>query len=220
MTTNSVSKSVDSKPRWQCILFDLDGTLVNSEVLNFRAYRDLIPEIDMTESELIDHYCGVEMKPVIKDLEQRYQLNMPDDFEDTFRAHVRELYEAGLQAIPGIPQLLSALTVPIAVASNAPQKKIQHALAVTDLTQHFNDRLFSAYDINVWKPKPDLFLHAARQMGIAAEQCAVVEDSQPGVEAAVAAGMQVFHYCPHGRQADREGYTSIEQMSELADFLL
>jgi HAD superfamily hydrolase (TIGR01509 family) len=206
--------------QWECILFDLDGTLVDSEKLNFRAYAALIPEITESQSSLIERYEGVQFAAVVSDIEQRYQLTMPDDFETTFRNHVRGLFEEGLQPITGIPELLSALPQQICVASNAPPKKVHHALQVTDLAQHFGENVFSAYDIQAWKPKPDLFLHAAKQMGFDPQQCAVIEDSPTGVEAALAAGIQVFHYSPKQRHEDKPGYLCFGDMAELRKLLL
>lgn len=206
--------------QWECILFDLDGTLVDSEKLNFQAYAALIPEITESQASLIERYEGMQFAAVVRDIEQRYSLTMPDDFETLFRDHVRGLFEDGLRPIAGIPELLPALSQPICVASNAPPKKLAHALQVTDLAQHFGDNVFSAYDINAWKPKPDLFLHAAEKMGFAPEQCAVIEDSPTGVEAAIAAGMQVFHYTPRQRRENKPGYVNIVDMAELSEILL
>lgn len=205
---------------WECIIFDLDGTLVDSEKLNFRAYAALISEIDEPQSALIARYEGLQFAAVVADIERCYRIKLPQDFETVFRSYVRGLFEEGLQAIPGIPELLPTLEQRICVASNAPQKKLAHALSITSLAHHFGENVFSAYDIDAWKPKPDLFLHAANQMGFKATQCAVIEDSHAGVEAALAAEMQVFHYCPKGRQPNKLHYTSFETMAELKDILV
>lgn len=207
--------------RWECVIFDLDGTLVNSEVLNFQAYAELIPEITESQASLIKRYEGVQLAAVVSDIEKRYQLTLPDDFEDIFREHIRGLFEQGLKPIPGIPELLPALPQHTCVASNAPQRKIIHALEVTSLSQHFEGNIFSAYDIDAWKPKPDLFLHAAKKMGFEPEQCVVIEDSPTGVEAALASGIQVFHYTPKSDVREtKPGYQSILDIAELSDILV
>lgn len=203
------------QPEWQCALFDLDGTLVASERLNCQAYPDLIPEITDPLEVLIERYEGQKFANTLRDIEQRYQVKLPDDFEAQYRARIMSLFESELQPIPGVPELLTRLPVPCCVASNAPQLKIGHALAVTGLAQYFGDRLFSAYDVNAWKPAPDLFLHAAEQMGFAPGQCVVFEDSTLGVEAARAAGMAVIHYQPRGERVSRAGYECVQEMGEV-----
>ncbi|PWQ96854.1 HAD-IA family hydrolase [Leucothrix pacifica] len=206
--------------RWECVIFDLDGTLVDSEILNFQAYAELLPEITESQASLIKRYEGMQLAAVVSDIEARYKLSLPEDFEDTFREHIRGLFERGLKPIPGIPELLPSLAQRKCVASNAPQRKLAHALEVVSLTEHFDGNVFSAYDIAAWKPKPDLFLHAADKMGFKPEQCAIIEDSPTGVEAALAAGIQVFHYTPKKMQREsKAGYQSILHMSELSDIL-
>ena len=74
--------------------------------------------------------------------------------------------------------------------------KIETAMRVSGLKKYFEEKLFSAYDLGIWKPEPDLFLHAASKMGFHVHECAVVEDSLVGVQAALAAKMKVVHYNP------------------------
>jgi beta-phosphoglucomutase-like phosphatase (HAD superfamily) len=93
---------------------------------------------------------------------------------------------------------------------------------VTDLLSRFDGRIFSAHDVARGKPAPDLFLHAARRMGAAAERCVVIEDSAPGVEAGVSAGMNVFGYAWHGDDGALRsaGAHIFHRMSELPALLL
>lgn len=90
------------------------------------------------------------------------------------------------------PKLIESITTPFCVASSGPRSKIETSLRTTGLLPHFVDTIFSAYELNSWKPNPDLFLHAADHFDIAPENCVVVEDSYPGVQAGLAANMQVF----------------------------
>jgi beta-phosphoglucomutase-like phosphatase (HAD superfamily) len=73
---------------------------------------------------------------------------------------------------------------------------MSHGLRVAGLADFFGDKVFSSYEVGHWKPEPHLFLHAARMMGYPPEDCLVVEDSDPGLHAAKAAGMRAIHYCP------------------------
>ena len=93
--------------------------------------------------------------------------------------------------------LLSRLTIPFGVATNGPREKVELTLSLTGLLPLVGDRIFCAYDIGIFKPAPGLFLHAAEQLGVAPEYCAVVEDSLPGIQAGLAAGMQVFSLHGH-----------------------
>jgi beta-phosphoglucomutase-like phosphatase (HAD superfamily) len=91
-----------------------------------------------------------------------------------------------------VPWRCWKLHLPFALASNAPHHKIELCLRVTGLLPHFAGRIFSAYDVQRWKPDPALFLFAAERLGVPPQRCAVVEDSLPGVQAGLAAGMQVI----------------------------
>jgi beta-phosphoglucomutase-like phosphatase (HAD superfamily) len=99
---------------------------------------------------------------------------------------------------------------------------MQLTLQVTRLHHHFGDAVFSAYDIQKWKPDPALFLHAARSVGVAPEHCLVVEDSLHGVEAAVAAGMPVLGFAPMGEAARfrNAGAHSFSDMAALPDLIM
>lgn len=199
-----------------CAIFDLDGTLVDSEVLNCRAYVELIAEIDESDTELTNRYRGMKFANIVSDIETRFEVALPVDFESQYRNRVAALYESELKANPGVPELLSGLELECCVASSAPTKKISHALEITGLGGYFGTNIFSSYEIGSWKPEPDLFLHAATSMNRSPAHCVVVEDSDLGVEAAIAAGMTVFHYAPDSVPTRRDRYQSIQQMSELS----
>jgi beta-phosphoglucomutase-like phosphatase (HAD superfamily) len=95
---------------------------------------------------------------------------------------------------------------------------VEFSLSLTGLLPYFTGRIFSSHDIGVWKPEPDLFLHAARTMGVEPENCAVVEDSVPGIQAGIRAGMKVFAYQP--AMVDERipaGVKIIQSMSALHD---
>ncbi len=206
-------------PEIACVIFDMDGTLVDSEVLSCRAYLELIPQLNETLDGMIRTYGGGKFAEITSDIEFRIGRKLPEDFETTYRSRVAELFDQELLPIPGVPEMLDRLTLPRCVASNAPQKKIRHALQVTDLAHHFGDAIFSAYDIQSWKPKPDLFLHAAASLGFTPEQCLVVEDSDTGVRAGIRAGMHVVRYAPLEPENSRDEITLIRDMAELNKLL-
>jgi len=86
---------------------------------------------------------------------------------------------------------------------------------------NFENRIFSAYDIQRWKPDPELFLHAAREMGFAPHECAVVEDSMSGIKAAVSGGFDVFGFAKSYNKTEFEnaGATVFSDMEELIEHL-
>jgi HAD superfamily hydrolase (TIGR01509 family) len=94
--------------------------------------------------------------------------------------------------MPGAKELLSRLQIPFCIATNGPREKIELTLSLTGLRSFFGDRIFCAYDMGLFKPDPGLFLQAAAKLGTIPEHCAVVEDSLPGIQAGLSAGMQVF----------------------------
>jgi HAD superfamily hydrolase (TIGR01509 family) len=89
---------------------------------------------------------------------------------------------------------LAAIASQVCVASNGTMAKMTHALRLTGLLDHFEGRIFSAYDVGTWKPDPGLFLHAARTLGADPSRCVVVEDSLSGIRAANTARMRVLGY--------------------------
>ena len=125
--------------------------------------------------------------------------------------------KAELTPVPGIPEALAALSgYPKAVASNGPLAKIRLAMATSGLAPHFGDNLYSAYELQVWKPDPGLYLAAAEGMGAEPENCVVIDDAAVGVEAGLKAGMQVIHinHFPDEEHTP-EGAIAITHASEL-----
>ena len=106
------------------------------------------------------------------------------------------------------------------VASSGPPEKIETALQVTGLRDYFGESIFSSYDINSWKPEPELFLHAAKEMGFAVNECAVVEDSLVGIQAARSANMHAILYDPSRYFSSNLATKVIHDMRELEQSLL
>ena len=122
--------------------------------------------------------------------------------------------------MPGVVAMLNQLHLSRCVASSAPKPKIQLALNVCGLAPFFGTDVFSCYEIGAWKPDPAIFLHAAQAMNRSAEQCLVVEDSDVGVAAAVAAGMRVLRYDPAGSYASSENVRCFGHMDQLLPIVI
>lgn len=198
-----------------CVIFDLDGTLVDSESLCNKAFIDLLPELSEPVHSLVARYRGWKLSSILADLARRIETTLPSSFEATYREHVAALFASELKAIPGVHEMLSGLNRMCCVASSGPPAKIRQALLVSGLASFFDDRLFSSYEVGSWKPEPDLFLHAADALGFSPRQCIVVEDSDAGVIAARAANMKCFQYLGDIEADSHPSAASFSHMSEL-----
>lgn len=205
----------------RCLLFDCDGTLVDSELLNCEAMAaELLQSgIDEAANGLLQRYRGWKFSSVLDDLQQRHSLVLDKQFTVRFRQRASVHLEKHLKPIEYIPEVLAQINQPMCVASNAPMEKIQLALRVTGLDLFFGNFVFSAYEVNSWKPEPGLFLHAAHAMGFDPAQCVVIEDTTVGVSAAVAAGIDVVHYEPDGTAASNDHVRVIKSMDQLPSAL-
>ncbi len=194
------------------LIFDLDGTLVDSEPWSNKAFLNLIPQIQEPLERFTERYRGLKFSVVLEDLERRYQIKLSPDFEALYRSEVASLLHANLAPIDGAIEALQKIDNPKCIASNGPLAKMQLTLELTAIRPFFDDRLYSAYEVQSWKPDPGLFLYAAEKMHTTPENCIVIEDSEAGLRAADAAGMKSIHYCPEGT-SDREH--RIQHLSEL-----
>lgn len=206
----------------KAVVFDCDGTLVDSEVISLQVLVDYVAEfgLQISHHEAMQNFAGNELSVVLTDIERRLGKALPGEFLDTFRSRQIELLGQRVKACSGAANLLQQLTVPYCVASNAPLKKIDVCLQSTKLSSFFSvANIFSAYTIEKWKPAPDLFLMAAASLQVPPESCAVIEDSRFGIEAGLAAGMQVFAYCPHSNGLAKEYAGRVQVVQHLDDLL-
>jgi len=145
-------------------------------------------------------FVGGSMESVQSEVEAK-GIKLPGDWIENLYTKVFQRLEDGVDPVAGIPEVLQQLTaldIPFCVASNGPIHKMELTLGKTGLLPYFENAMFSAYDINSWKPEPELFLHAARQFSTAPENCIVIEDSNNGTLAAKRAGMPCLGYAPEG----------------------
>ncbi|HEY5864259.1 MAG TPA: HAD-IA family hydrolase, partial [Candidatus Tectomicrobia bacterium] len=185
------------------VIFDCDGTLVDSELLGNHVLVECIAELGLTVplEEAVARFTGGKLADCIAVIEQRLGCAVPLDFVPEVRRRMAEAFQAQLQPVAGIETVLQGLQIPYCVASSGPRAKVELSLRTTGLLHYFQGRIFSAYEVGSWKPAPGLFLHAAHALSVPPERCAVVEDSVLGVQAGRAAGMTVFGYAPSGNGA-------------------
>jgi HAD superfamily hydrolase (TIGR01509 family) len=207
----------------KCIIFDCDGVLVDSEKVANRILAELIQPygIDMSPAEVTSRFKGAKMANVILEVEALAGRSLPDDFVPLYRKEMYAAFENELEPIDGIAEALDAITNPKCVASSGPLEKMDITLSTAGLSKYFRGKIFSSYVINSWKPAPDLFLHAASEMGFDPQDCIVVEDSSFGVEAAIAADMNVLCYCEDhdGEEMESLGAHIFHRMNALPDLI-
>ncbi|MBX3494093.1 MAG: HAD family phosphatase [Parvibaculum sp.] len=210
------------------VIFDCDGVLVDTEPVANRLLVRVLAEDGFHASyeETRRFFVGRTMEAVMRHVEEAIGRPLREDWPEYIRAETFKAFAAGIDAVPGVEAVLRTLksrAIPFCVASSGKFEKMRFTLGATKLLPLVEDVLFSAEEVAHGKPAPDLFLHAAARMGHTPETCLVVEDSVPGVQAAVAAGMPVVGYAgdPH---TDAEGLKSegahvISDMSALPALL-
>lgn len=204
----------------ECVLFDCDGTLVDSELLCCEAYVEMFAHFGVTVSfdEMYKTYKGVKLYEIIAIINKEHGLDVAkEEMEIIFRQHVARLFDSKLQPIEGAREVLEHITVPMCVVSNGPVSKMQMSLGKTGLLPFMGDNLFSGYDLQRWKPDPAVLYKAAEVMQVNIDKCILVEDSVAGAQAGIAAGIPVFYYCadPHNPPIDHPLVTEFHDMHEL-----
>ena len=201
----------------ECIIFDCDGTLVDSEYLCNRALEIKLKDysIDCSVDELVEKFRGVNLATILKSIEADHKIKFDQDFIPQYRQIVKALFEKDLLPCDGVKEMLSQIQLPICVASNAPMEKIIHALRLTELLDFFDGNIFSAYNVGAWKPDPEIFLFAARSMECNPQDCLIVEDSPTGIKAAKRAGIYSVLYDPNNLANNHEADIKIQHMSQL-----
>lgn len=180
----------------ELVIFDCDGVLVDSEPHAVRVDVEMLAEVgvEMSEAEVIERYVGRSPGVMLAETEARLGRPVPGDWFERGEARLRKIYATELRPVDGIKEALAAIVAPVCVASSSGHENLRFKLELTGLYERFAGRIFSASEVANGKPAPDLFLHAARQVGVDPAGCVVVEDSRYGVQAARAAGMDVLGY--------------------------
>ncbi|MFJ8694709.1 HAD family hydrolase [Streptomyces roseolilacinus] len=213
--------------RYDLVIFDNDGVLVDSEPLSNAILAGYLTELGhpTTYEESLRDYMGGAVHRIHDTILERTGQRLPDDFDETLHSRVFAAFERDLTAVAGVTDVLGKLVadgVPYCVASSGSHERIRVGHRKTGLDLWFTpDTVFSAQDVGRGKPAPDLFLHAAERMGVAPERCAVVEDSPLGVEAARAAGMDVYAFTAMSAPGELPGaHGYFDDMAQLPALLL
>jgi HAD superfamily hydrolase (TIGR01509 family) len=204
------------------VIFDCDGVLVDSEGMTFdllagdlESYGLALPRAEMERIFIGGTMPGVHLKA------RALGARLPDNWVAGFYVRLYAMLAEGTPLVPGILPVLDALDaagIPYAVGSNGTDHKMQITLGQhPGLIARFGGRFYSGQTLGAPKPAPDLYLHAARALGVMPADCVVIEDSPTGARAAAAAGMRCFGYAAHddGAVLAAEGAHVFHSMDDL-----
>ena len=180
----------------EVVIFDCDGVLVDSEQISLGQTRRALGEagLHLTEAQTFERFLGRRLDAIVQFAQAELGRQLPQAFPGDLTREILARFEHELKGIAGVRQALGGLEARVCVASSSAPERIRQSLALADYEALFAPNIFSASMVAEGKPQPDLFLYAARQMGVAAAQCLVVEDSVAGVLAAGSAGMEAFAF--------------------------
>ena len=181
------------------IIFDLDGCLVDSEPLSLKTIADEMRAYGLSHdwTALRDRYLGVSIATVQADVAAESGAPCGADFARTIEDRLLALYETELRQLPGAAAMLDRLVaakMPRAIATGGSIRRMGVTLSLAGFAPVFGAHTYSADQVAHGKPAPDLFLLAARELGLAPETCLVFEDSPHGVRGARAAGMRAVGF--------------------------
>lgn len=205
------------------MIFDCDGVLVDSEPIGNQILVDLAnglgANIDLDFA--MRHFKGSHFNECVKIIENLVKEPIPRTFETEYRAKSLEEFEKYLKPIEGVTQVIEQLQVPFCVASSGMESKMRFNLNLVGLLPYFENKMFSCYTIQKFKPKPDVFLWAVKTMGFQPQDCVVIEDSLLGVQAALNGGFNVFGFTAHDYNNELEGLCTktFDDMGQLLNML-
>lgn len=188
--------------RFDAVLFDCDGVLVDSEAITNGALREMLEELGwkLTPQECMRIFLGKAVKDERALIEAKTGRPLTEEWFVRFREIRNERLIAQVQPIPGALDAVARISAQvqgrIACCSGADRWKVEMQLAKCGLLPWFGGRIYSGHEMPRSKPAPDVYLAAMGPLGVPPARCAVIEDTVTGVTAGVAAGATVFGYSP------------------------
>ena len=180
----------------EVVIFDCDGVLVDSELIALSQTRRALGQagLRLSDAQTLERYLGRRLDSVIQLAQVELGSALPPDFPEELTRDIVARFERELKGIEGVRQAVAGLPGRVCVASSSAPERIRQSLILAGYDGLFAPNIFSAAMVAEGKPQPDLFLYAARQMGVDARQCLVIEDSVAGLQAAGGAGMESFAF--------------------------
>ncbi|MGZ8363413.1 MAG: HAD family hydrolase [Caulobacteraceae bacterium] len=189
---------------FDAVIFDCDGVLADSEVLALEVEIAALAELGLCygHEEFCARFMGLNNPAFYAALHEdrmaRQGVALPESFSVEHRARMMEAYATRLVAVPGALEAVAACGLPRAVASSSGGAMLALKMQRLGLGPLFGDQVYGGNQVANAKPAPDLFLLAARGLGVAPERCLAIEDTENGVRAARAAGMTVWAFLGGG----------------------
>jgi len=183
--------------RFEAIIFDFDGVLLESEFEGNQMLAALLTELGHPTSvaEAIEHFTGLAGPDFVNKVEARIGRQLPPEFHDATRAQRDQTLREGIAAVAGAVEFVRALppSLPKAVASSSSTRWVRTHLDHLGLGGAFEPHIYSGREhVARGKPAPDLYLHAARELGADIERTVIIEDSKVGATGALASGATVI----------------------------
>ena len=177
------------------IIYDFDGVIADSEVVANTVVAEMVTSLGLptTLQDSYSLYMGKRFAEVTEVVERSIGRALPPTFAAECQARTLARFRDELRVVDGAREYIAAFAhIPRCIASSSSPDRLALCLDVLGLQSLFGPHVFSASAVARGKPHPDIFLHAAQEMGVSPAKCIVLEDSPSGVEAAIAAGMMVI----------------------------
>lgn len=193
----------------KAVLFDMDGVIVDTEPLHYKAYHQMFDDVSIEVPEdIYKTFTGQSTLEICKILCHKFQLTKsPEELVAIKRKHFEYLFnnDTDLQLLDGVLELIKnyhSHQLTLVLASSASMPNINRIFKRFDLDQYFMAKLSGA-DLKASKPHPEIFIKAAEASGFKKEECIVIEDSTNGIEAAKAASIFCVGFkSPHSVNQD------------------
>jgi HAD superfamily hydrolase (TIGR01509 family) len=209
--------------KYKCVIFDCDGVLIDSETIAIGVLVDMANDLgaNIPKDGAVVRFKGKSFNSCMGAISKLINKPLPINFEADYRINTFEAFRKDIKPIDGIKEVLDNLDLPFCVASSGPENKIRLNLELTGLLPYFENKIFSCYAIQKWKPDPGVFLWAAETMGFKPIDCVVIEDSLSGVRAAKTGGFDVFGFTAHdyNNELEREATRTFDSMGKVLSML-
>jgi HAD superfamily hydrolase (TIGR01509 family) len=206
------------------IIFDFDGVIADSEIASAIVFSEALTAAGLptTRDEAADRYTGLHRNDTLRVIADHWGARVPADIAERISAHADAVFARGIDPVPGALDFLDATAhLPVAIGSSSTTAYLNGLIGVYGLTARFGGHVYSGREhVARGKPHPDIYLHAAAQLGVAPRDCLIVEDSPVGATAAVASGATVVGLCAggHCRQDHGERLRAVGVHHVAADY--
>lgn len=194
--------------KFDLIIFDCDGVLLDSETIALRVYSEVLAchGTHISPAKLADRYAGLATAQVKAGIEKEIGHALPPEFDTAYEALLNRTFADVLRPMHGVKQMLGLLRrrgFKLCVASSSSVERLKFTLGLVNLWGLFAPHIYSTSMVRRGKPWPDIFRHAAQVLEVAPSRCLVIEDSVPGIQAAVAAGMVAYGFLGGSHRSQR-----------------